>query len=72
MVDERGAGADDQEQEVEDPHGVLVLCGALRCVVAMYNARAASRAHLLLRWRPTWFAQLPANTRRFFRVGGVG
>ena len=48
VVDERGGGSDDQEQEVEDPHGVLVLCGALRCVCAMYNARAAARAHLLL------------------------
>ena len=29
VVDERGGGSDEQEQEVEDSHGVLVLCGAL-------------------------------------------
>ena len=38
VVDERGGGSDEQEQEVEDPHGVL----------AMYNALALRRTHLLL------------------------
>ena len=52
MVDERGGGSEDQEQEVEDPHGVLVLCGALGlCYVQC--ARAAAHA-LAAMMAPTW------------------